>query len=168
MTTYLRTIPNLVILAPADENECRQMLYTAYQHPGPAAVRYPRGTGPGVAQEKAMTALPLGKGEMRRQGHKVAILAFGSLLEAALQAAGPLDASVANMRFVKPLDGELILDLAAHHRLLVTVEENAVAGARHRRRRVPGRTRSDECPPAPGPARPPPGLPRGATRGLWR
>ena len=125
---YLRTIPNLVILAPADENECRQMLYTAYQHPGPAAVRYPRGTGPGVAQEKAMTALPLGKGEMRRQGHTVAILAFGSLLEAALQAAGPLDASVANMRFVKPLDGELVRELAAGHDLLVTVEEHAVMG----------------------------------------
>ena len=125
---YLRTIPNLVILAPADENECRQMLYTAYQHPGPAAVRYPRGTGPGVAQEKAMTALPLGKGEMRRQGHKVAILAFGSLLEAALQAAESLDASVANMRFVKPLDGELVRELAAGHDLLVTVEEHAVMG----------------------------------------
>ncbi|MDO8329746.1 MAG: 1-deoxy-D-xylulose-5-phosphate synthase [Fluviicoccus sp.] len=125
---YLRTIPNMVILAPADENECRQMLYTAYQHPGPAAVRYPRGTGPGVAQEKAMTALPLGKGEMRRQGQKVAILAFGSLLEAALLAAEPLDASVANMRFVKPLDGELVRELAAGHELLVTVEEHAVMG----------------------------------------
>jgi 1-deoxy-D-xylulose-5-phosphate synthase len=125
---YLRAIPNLVILAPADENECRQMLYTAYQYPGPAAVRYPRGTGPGAAVRNAMDALPLGKGERRREGSRVAILAFGSLLAPALRAAETLDATVANMRFVKPLDGDLIRDLAATHELLVTVEEHAVMG----------------------------------------
>jgi 1-deoxy-D-xylulose-5-phosphate synthase len=125
---YLRAIPNLVILAPADENECRQMLYTAYQYPGPAAVRYPRGTGPGAAVRNAMDALPLGKGERRREGSRVAILAFGSLLAPALRAAEALDATVANMRFVKPLDGDLIRDLAATHELLVTVEEHAVMG----------------------------------------
>ncbi|RZU47746.1 1-deoxy-D-xylulose-5-phosphate synthase [Fluviicoccus keumensis] len=125
---YMRTIPNMVILAPADENECRQMLYTAYQHPGPAAVRYPRGTGPGVAIENAMTALPFGRGEVRRQGQRVALLSFGSLLAAALKAADALDATVANMRWVKPLDGELVRELAATHDLLVTLEEHAVMG----------------------------------------
>jgi 1-deoxy-D-xylulose-5-phosphate synthase len=125
---YMRTIPNLIILAPADENECRQMLYTAYQHPGPAAVRYPRGTGPGAPLEKAMTCLPFAKGEMRRQGRRVAILAFGSLLQDALQAAKALNATVANMRWVKPLDEALVAELAATHDLLVTVEEHAVMG----------------------------------------
>ncbi|HEX5277749.1 MAG TPA: 1-deoxy-D-xylulose-5-phosphate synthase [Fluviicoccus sp.] len=125
---YMRAIPNLVILAPADENECRQMLYTAYQHPGPAAVRYPRGTGPGTPLEKAMTCLPFAKGEIRRQGHSVAILAFGSLLQDALKAGDALDATVANMRWVKPLDEALVAELAATHDLLVTVEEHAVMG----------------------------------------
>ena len=125
---YMRTIPNLIILAPADENECRQMLYTAYQHPGPAAVRYPRGTGPGTPLEKAMTCLPLAKGEIRRQGGRVAILAFGSLLQDALKAGEALDATVANMRWVKPLDQALVAELAASHDLLVTVEEHAVMG----------------------------------------
>ena len=125
---YLRTVPNMIILAPADENECRQMLYTAYEYAGPAAVRYPRGTGPGVGLEKAMTALPLGKGEVRRQGRRVAILAFGSMVSPSLKAAEALDATVANMRFVKPLDGRLVHELAQGHDLLVTVEEHALMG----------------------------------------
>ena len=127
--SYLRCIPNMVIMAPSDENECRQMLYTGYQHKGPAAVRYPRGTGPGSDIQTSMTALPIGKGELRRQGSGgIAILAFGSLLAPALEAAQELDASVANMRFVKPLDTDLIQILAEGHDLLVTVEENTVQG----------------------------------------
>ncbi|NMG77001.1 1-deoxy-D-xylulose-5-phosphate synthase [Aromatoleum diolicum] len=126
--SYLACIPNLVVMTPADENECRQMLYTAYRHDGPAAVRYPRGSGMNVAPDTAMTALPIGKGEIRRQGRKIALLAFGSLLPNALQAAEQLDATVANMRFVKPLDTALIEELARNHELLVTLEENAVIG----------------------------------------
>jgi 1-deoxy-D-xylulose-5-phosphate synthase len=125
---YLRCIPGLVIMAPSDENECRQMLYTAYEHKGPAAVRYPRGTGPGTVIRKEMSLLPLGKGVQRRTGEKVAILAFGSMLTPALQAAEALNASVADMRFVKPLDEALITALASSHELLVTVEEHAVMG----------------------------------------
>ncbi|ATE60260.1 1-deoxy-D-xylulose-5-phosphate synthase [Thauera sinica] len=124
----LACIPNMVVMAPADENECRQMLYTAARHDGPAAVRYPRGGGRGVAPQKEMTALPVGKGEIRRQGRRVALLAFGSLVDVALEVAGTIDATVANMRFVKPLDEALIAELAANHELLVTVEENAVIG----------------------------------------
>lgn len=126
--TFMRCIPNLVIMAPADENECRQMLYTGFQHDGPAAVRYPRGTGPGVAVEHEMTALPLGKAEVRRRGHRLAILAFGTMLAPALEAGEALDATVVNMRFVKPLDEALILELAESHDALVTVEENTIAG----------------------------------------
>jgi 1-deoxy-D-xylulose-5-phosphate synthase len=126
--SFLRCIPNLTIMAPADENECRQLLTTAYQMQSPTAVRYPRGCGSGVAVQKTLSNLPLGKGELRRQGEKVAILAFGSMLAPALQAAETLNASVANMRFIKPLDGELILSLAATHSLLVTIEENTVQG----------------------------------------
>jgi 1-deoxy-D-xylulose-5-phosphate synthase len=126
--SYLRCIPNMVVMCPSDENECRQMLYTGYMLDAPAAVRYPRGCGPGVATMREMKALPLGKGEVRRQGKKVAILAFGSMLQPALAAAEKLDATVANMRFVKPLDTALVYQLAASHDLLVTVEENAVMG----------------------------------------
>ncbi|MCB1915441.1 MAG: 1-deoxy-D-xylulose-5-phosphate synthase [Rhodocyclaceae bacterium] len=126
--SYLQCIPNLVVMAPADENECRQMLYTAYCHPGPAAVRYPRGKGMGVAPLAEMQALPIGKGEIRRRGRKVALLAVGSMLGAALEAGEQLDATVANLRFVKPLDRELILELAAEHEWLVTLEENSVTG----------------------------------------
>ena len=126
--SYLVCIPNLVVMAPADENECRQMLYTAYRHNGPAVVRYPRGGGMQVGPETAMSALPIGKGEIRRSGHRIALLVFGSLLFNALQAAEQLDATVANMRFVKPLDVTLIEELAARHDLLVTLEENAVIG----------------------------------------
>lgn len=125
---FMRTIPNIVIMAPSDENECRQMLYTAFEFKGPAAVRYPRGTGTGAAIEKAMTALPLGKGVLRRQGSKVAILAFGTMVAPSIEAAESLNASVVDMRFVKPLDEVLIRELAASHDLLVTVEEHAVMG----------------------------------------
>lgn len=125
---YMRTIPNIVICAPADENECRQLLYTAYQHQGCAAVRYPRGTGTGVHIDTQMTAIPIGKGEIKRLGQKVAILAFGSMLSPSLQAAENLNATVANMRFVKPLDEQLIRELAQEHSLLVTVEEHAIMG----------------------------------------
>lgn len=126
--SYLRCIPNIIIMAPSDENECRQMLYTAYQHDGPSAVRYPRGGGPGATITREMQSLPIGKGELRRQGSRVAILAFGSMLAPALEAAETLDATVANMRFVKPLDADLINQLASSHTLIVTVEENAVMG----------------------------------------
>ncbi len=126
--SYLRCVPNLVIMAPSDENECRQMLYTGWLHQGPAAVRYPRGVGRGVMPEKNFTAMPIGKGRIVRQGEKVAILSFGALLGDALQAAEQLDATVADMRFVKPLDGALIRQLAQNHDRLITLEENAVVG----------------------------------------
>jgi len=126
--SFMRCLPNLVIMAPCDENETRQMLYTGFQLNQPVAVRYPRGTGPGVSVEKQMSALPLGKGEIRRSGKKIAFLSFGPMLEACLSVAAELDASVANMRFIKPLDSALILELAAQHDLLVTVDENTVAG----------------------------------------
>lgn len=126
--SYLRCIPGLVIMAPATEDECRQMLYTAHQHPGPAAVRYPRDTGPGTAIQAAMTSLPLGKGEVLRQGEQIALLVFGSLLPPAQAAAERLNATVVNMRFVKPLDTELLDELASSHRLLVTLEDNAARG----------------------------------------
>ena len=125
---YLRTVPNLTVMAPSDEDECRQMLYTAFTLDSPAAVRYPRGAGPGVEVRKAMNALPLGKGELRREGRRVAILAFGSMLRPALEAAAALDATVANMRFIKPLDVALLRRLAESHELLVTVEEHAAMG----------------------------------------
>ncbi len=124
----MRCIPNMVIMAPSDENECRQMLYTGHTHKGPSAVRYPRGTGCGATVEKAMTAFPLGKGVVRREGEKIAILNFGTTLPYALEAAEALNATVADMRFVKPLDESLISQLAASHDVLVTVEENAIAG----------------------------------------
>ena len=126
--TYLRCIPNMVVMTPSDENECRQMLYTAYQIDGPTAVRYPRGCGIGASISEPMTSMPLGRGLVRREGSKVAILAFGSMLQPALQAAEALDATVADMRFVKPLDIELIRDLASRHALIVTAEENTVSG----------------------------------------
>jgi 1-deoxy-D-xylulose-5-phosphate synthase len=125
---YLRTVPNLTLMAPSDENECRQMLYTAFSLDSPAAVRYPRGSGPGVEVRKDMAALPVGKAELRREGRRVAILAFGSMLRPALGAAAGLDATVANMRFVKPLDTEMLRQLAQAHELLVTVEEHAAMG----------------------------------------
>lgn len=126
--SYLRCIPNMVIGAPSDENECRQMLYTAYQHQGPAAVRYPRGTGKGALTSETMSELPIGKAVTVREGQRVAILAFGTVLPAALEAGEALNATVVDMRWVKPLDEERVLDLAATHELLVTVEDNAIAG----------------------------------------
>ncbi len=126
--SFLRCVPNLVIATPSDENECRKLLTSVFLHPGPGAVRYPRGTGPGAVIEPGLDALPIGKGLIRRQGQRVAFLAFGTVLSECLRAAEMLDATVADMRFVKPLDQELILSLANTHELLVTVEENAVMG----------------------------------------
>jgi len=126
--SFLRCIPNMTVMAPSDENECRQMLYTAYQMNTPTAVRYPRGAGPGISAVTEMKALPVGLGEVRRTGKKVAILAFGSMLAPALVAGQQLDATVVNMRFVKPLDSELVLRMAREHSLLVTVEENTIQG----------------------------------------
>lgn len=126
--SFLRCIPNMVVAAPSDENECRQLLYTAYQYPGPAAVRYPRGTGVGTPIQSEMTLLPLGKGLVKREGRQVAILCFGTLLATAQQVADKLNLSLCDMRFVKPIDEELIQRMAASHELLVTLEENAIAG----------------------------------------
>ncbi len=133
--SYLRCLPNMTVMMPSDENECRQMLYTAFQMNTPAAVRYPRGSGPGAAIQKEMRALTIGKGELRRRGKKVAliskkvaILAFGSMVRPSLEAAEEIDATVADMRFVKPLDDALVAELTASHDLLVTVEENVVMG----------------------------------------
>ncbi len=131
--SYLRCIPNMVIMAPSDENECRQMLTTGYQYKGVAAVRYPRGAGTGAEVNQSLETLPIGKGEIVREstakkGKKVAILAFGSMLKHALEAASVLGCSVANMRFIKPLDNDLIAQLAKSHDLLVTIEENALMG----------------------------------------
>jgi 1-deoxy-D-xylulose-5-phosphate synthase len=126
--SYLRCIPNMIVMAPSDENECRQMLTTAYQFNGPSAVRYPRGGGPGTEIKQDLTSIEIGKAEIRRQGKKIAILAFGSMLTPSLAAAEELDATVANMRFVKPLDVDLVMQLANSHDLIVTVEENTVMG----------------------------------------
>ncbi len=126
--SFLLCIPNLVVMTPADENECRQMLYTAYLHDGPALVRYPRGGGMQVPPQATMAALPIGKGEIRRSGKGIALLAFGSLLPNALGAAEQLDATVANMRYAKPMDRNLVAELAASHDLIVTLEENAIIG----------------------------------------
>ena len=126
--SYLRCIPNMLVMAPSDENETRQMLYTGFVYKGPAAVRYPRGTGPNVAIDTEMTALPIGKGVVRREGNSVAILNFGTLLPAALAAAEKLNATVVDMRFVKPLDTELLATMAARHDVLVTLEENTIQG----------------------------------------
>lgn len=126
--SYLRCLPNMVIMAPADENECRQMLTTGFLHQGPAAVRYPRGKGPGADIETGLQPLPIGKAGIVRQGHTMAILAFGTMVEAAWQAADKYDATLVNMRFIKPLDEELILQLANSHDRLVTIEENSIMG----------------------------------------
>jgi len=126
--SYLRCIPNITVMAPSDENECRQMLYTAYQMDTPTAVRYPRGAGTGVAPEKQMHMLPVGRGEICRNGAKIALLAFGSMLKPCLEAGDELDATICNMRFIKPLDNDLVASLASNHELLVTVEENTIMG----------------------------------------
>ncbi|HEY8035447.1 MAG TPA: 1-deoxy-D-xylulose-5-phosphate synthase [Methylobacter sp.] len=126
--SYMRCIPNMLVMAPADENECRQMLYTGFMHEGPASVRYPRGKGPGAAINKTMTALPIGKAEVRHQGSRIAILAWGSMVTPSMEAGKKLGATVVNMRFVKPIDTELVLELAKSHDVLITVEENVLAG----------------------------------------
>ncbi|MBI2510076.1 MAG: 1-deoxy-D-xylulose-5-phosphate synthase, partial [Betaproteobacteria bacterium] len=126
--TFLRCLPGMVIMAPADENECRQMLFTGFTLDGPSAVRYPRGHGPGVPVAREMTALPVGRAEIRRHGRGIALLSFGSMIQTATKVAAEFGATVVNMRFVKPLDRDLIAELARTHELLVTMEENAVAG----------------------------------------
>jgi len=126
--SFMRCLPDIVIMVPADENECRQMLYTGFQLDQPASVRYPRGTGPGAAIQQNMAPLPIGRAVTKRPGRGIAILAFGAMLEVALQAGEVIDATVVNMRFVKPIDEDLILQMAASHELLVTIEENVVAG----------------------------------------
>ena len=126
--SFLRCIPNIIVMTPSDEQECRQMLTTAFYHNGPSAVRYPRGGGPGEALQSDLSTLPIGKGQLRRQGQKIAILAFGSMLAPALEAAEKLNATVANMRFVKPLDIDLVENLAKSHDLIITIEENAIMG----------------------------------------
>jgi len=126
--SYLRCIPNMVVMTPSNENECRQMLYTGYMHNGPAAVRYPRGKGTGAELETQLQALPIGKGVVRRQGKKIALLAFGAPLAQAASVADKLDATVVDMRFVKPMDVELVLELARTHDLLVTLEDGAIQG----------------------------------------
>jgi 1-deoxy-D-xylulose-5-phosphate synthase len=127
--SFLRCIPNMTIMAPADENECRQMLYTATTLKGPSTVRYPRGTGPGVPLVEEMTALPVGKAQTRREGRSgLAILVFGTLLEPALKIAERLDATIVNMRWIKPLDEDLVIAVASRHRAIITIEENATIG----------------------------------------
>jgi len=127
--TFLRCVPNMVVMAPADENECRQMLYTAALLDQPAAVRYPRGRGPGVAVEKTMRALTVGRAETLRRGSSgLALLAFGTMVEPAAAVADALDATLVNMRFVKPLDESLVAEIAETHRAVVTLEENVIAG----------------------------------------
>ena len=126
--SYLRCIPNMLLMAPSDENETRQLLYTGYMHSGPAAVRYPRGTGPGATIQKEMSAVPIGKGIVVREGAGAAILNFGTLLDSAVTVANQLNSTVADMRFIKPIDKELIRSLAETHDLLVTLEENSIAG----------------------------------------
>ncbi|CAL60506.1 1-deoxy-D-xylulose-5-phosphate synthase (1-deoxyxylulose-5-phosphate synthase) (DXP synthase) (DXPS) [Herminiimonas arsenicoxydans] len=125
---YLRCIPNMVVMAASDENECRQMLSTGFHYNGPAAVRYPRGGGIGAKVEKNLATIPLGTGEIRREGKRIAILAFGTMVAPSLRAGEELDATVANMRFVKPLDVELLKRLAATHEAIVTVEEGCIMG----------------------------------------
>jgi 1-deoxy-D-xylulose-5-phosphate synthase len=126
--SFLRCVPNMVVMAPSDENECRQMLYTGFRHQGPAAVRYPRGRGPGATVQETMTPIPIGQSQTLRHGKDVAILAFGSMVEPCRTVAERLDATLINMRFVKPLDRDAVLAAAGRHSRLVTVEENAVAG----------------------------------------
>ena len=141
--SYVTCIPNMVVMTPSDENECRQMLTTACRANAPCTVRYPRGTGPGTPLDKTLNDIPIGKGEIRRRGKAVALLAFGTMLAPALEAAEVLDATVANMRFVKPIDREIILELSREHSLLVSIEENvSIGGAGSEVARVLENTRS--------------------------
>jgi 1-deoxy-D-xylulose-5-phosphate synthase len=126
--SYLRCVPNMIVMAPADENECRQMLSTGFHFDGPAAVRYPRGTGTGIAVQTNLDTLPIGKAELRRRGARIALLAFGALVPAAENVGGEFGLTVVNMRFVKPLDRALLLELAKTHDGFVTLEDNVVMG----------------------------------------
>jgi len=126
--SYLRCVPHMVVMAPADEDECRKMLSTGFGYEGPAAVRYPRGTGPGVAIDPSLATLPIGKAEVRARGTRIALLAFGATVTAAEQVGKELGLTVVNMRFVKPLDRALILELAKTHEGFVTIEDNVVMG----------------------------------------
>ncbi|RDS84587.1 1-deoxy-D-xylulose-5-phosphate synthase [Dyella monticola] len=126
--SFLRCLPNMLIMAPADEDECRSMLTTGFLHPGPAAIRYPRGGGPGAAVRSTLDALPIGQAEVRRRGHRLALLSFGAMLATAEEIAEEIDATLVNMRFVKPLDETLLLELATRHDAFVTLEDNAIAG----------------------------------------
>jgi 1-deoxy-D-xylulose-5-phosphate synthase len=126
--SYMRCIPNMLVMAPADENECRQMLTTGFKHNGPASVRYPRGKGPGATIIPALTDLEIGKAEVRHQGGRIAILAWGSMVTPSVEVGKKLGATVVNMRFVKPFDEDLVLELAKSHDVIVTVEENVIAG----------------------------------------
>ncbi|MBT6275344.1 MAG: 1-deoxy-D-xylulose-5-phosphate synthase, partial [Chromatiales bacterium] len=126
--SYLRCLPNMTIMAPSDENECRQMLNTAFSIDGPTVVRYPRGKGPGIEVDRAASLLPVGKAEVRREGKRIVILAFGPMLTPALEVAEKLDATVVNMRFIKPMDEAVVLEMAQSHELVVTIDENTVAG----------------------------------------
>jgi 1-deoxy-D-xylulose-5-phosphate synthase len=127
--SFLRCIPNMIVMAPADENECRQMLYTGTTLSSPSVIRYPRGTGPGAAINAEMTALPVGQAQLRREGRSgLAILAFGALVDSAQKIAERLDATIVNMRFVKPLDEKIIVSVAKRHRAIITIEENAIMG----------------------------------------
>jgi 1-deoxy-D-xylulose-5-phosphate synthase len=126
--SYLRCIPNMVVMAPSDEDECRRMLSTGFHYDGPAAVRYPRGSGTGAVVSKELGTLPIGKAELRRNGHGIALLAFGAMVAPCAKVADVLDATLVNMRFVKPLDASLVLELAKSHAALVTIEDNAIAG----------------------------------------
>tara|TARA_B100001123_G_scaffold304902_2_gene340507 strand:+ start:244 stop:2202 length:1959 start_codon:yes stop_codon:yes gene_type:complete len=126
--SFLRCLPNIVLMAPAEENECRQMLYTGFMHDGPVAVRYPRGVGPGITTEEQMCALPIGKAQVRRSGGGIAILAFGTMVTPCEVVAENLGATLINMRFIKPLDEDLIVEMTESHELLVTVDENVIAG----------------------------------------
>ena len=126
--SFLRCLPNMLVMAPADEDECRAMLSTGFRHPGPAAIRYPRGGGPGVAVRTTVDTLPIGKAELRRRGHRLALLSFGAMLAPAAELAAEIDATLVNMRFVKPLDEALLLELAKSHEAFVTLEDNVVAG----------------------------------------
>jgi len=121
----------MAVMAPADENECRQMLYTGLQHQGPVAVRYPRGAGPGVAVEKEMTPLPWGKADLVKQGSGAALLAFGSMVAPAIRIAQKIGATVVNMRFIVPLDEAMVKEIADSHENLITIEENTIAGTKH-------------------------------------
>ncbi|NLB58413.1 MAG: 1-deoxy-D-xylulose-5-phosphate synthase, partial [Gammaproteobacteria bacterium] len=126
--SYLRCVPNMVVMAPADEDECRKMLSTGYWHEGPAAVRYPRGAGPGVAVDSSLDTLPIGKAQLRSRGARIALLAFGAIVPAAEKAPAALGLTVVNMRFIKPIDRELLLELAQTHEGFVTLEDNVVMG----------------------------------------